>query len=153
MFIKDCMKREVVSISPAISVREAAEIFAEKRIGTLPVVNDNNQLIGLLQLRDLLTLIMPDFTQLVEDFDFVHDFGAMEDWQPSPDATSQPVRNVMQVPICVEENCGLLRAFSMLNQHRLFDLPVVDKNNVLVGIASRVDIGAQLFSTWYAPKE
>lgn len=101
MQIHECMKRNVVSIPATATVGQAAARFAARRIGMLPVVDDSGRLLGLLQLRDLLALVMPDFVRLVEDFDFVHDFGAVETRQPSPEATARPVREVMQPPVSV----------------------------------------------------
>ncbi len=150
MKISDCMKQDVVSISASASIGQAAALFAVRRIGTLPVVDAAGRLVGLLQLRDLLALIMPDFVRLMEDFDFVQDFGAVETRQPSPEMLARSVREVMQPPISVDKNCGLLRAAALLRQHELLDMPVVTSDGLLVGIASRVDIGAALLSSWRA---
>jgi CBS domain-containing protein len=116
----------------------------------LPVVDNAGKLVGVLQLRDLLSLVMPDFVRLLEDFDFVHDFGAVETHRPSPEMISHPVSEVMKPPISVQETCGLLRAFALLRHHDLHDLPVVTADDRLVGIASRVDIGTALLSGWRA---
>jgi CBS-domain-containing membrane protein len=153
MQIRDCMKRNVVSISDNATINQAAARFATRHIGTLPVVESAGCLIGVLQLRDLLALVMPDFVRLVEDFDFVHDFGAVEIQQPSPEMMMRPVREVMQPPIAVEEICGLLRAYSIMRKHDLHDLPVTSADGCLVGIASRVDIGAILLSNWRSGQE
>jgi CBS-domain-containing membrane protein len=148
MKIADCMKRDVVSITASASIGQAAARFAARHIGMLPVVDASGHLAGVLQLRDLLALVMPDFVKLVEDFDFVHDFGAVESQQPSPETLARPVTEVMQPPISVEATCGLLRAFAVLREHDLHDLPVVDASGRLVGIASRVDIGTALLANW-----
>ena len=148
MNIADCMKRDVVSITASASVGQAAARFAARHIGMLPVVDAAGQLLGILQLPDLLSLVMPDFVQLVEDFDFVHDFGAVEARQPSPEMLTRRVTEVMQPPVSVEATCGLLRAFAVMRKHDLHDLPVVDTAGRLVGIASRVDIGTALLASW-----
>ena len=150
MTLSDCMKRNVVSILVSATIGEAAELFAARHIGLLPVVDKAGRLVGVLQLRDLLALVMPDFVRLVEDIDFVHDFGAVEARRPSPEALGRPVREVMQAPISVDETCGLLRAFAVLRQNDLHDLPVVAPDGRLVGIASRVDIGVALLIAWSA---
>ena len=54
----------------------------------------------------------------------------------------------MQPRLTVEENCGMLRAYALMVKHNLHDLPVVDTDGALVGIASRVDIGAAILSNW-----
>jgi CBS domain-containing protein len=149
MEIRDCMKRNVVSIPATASIGQAAARLASRRIGMLPVVNAIGHLVGILQLRDLLELVMPDFLKLIDDFDFVHDFGAIESYHPSPETLARPVSEVMQKPpISVEETCSLIRAFSVLLRHDLLDVPVVTADGRLAGIASRVDIGAALLSNW-----
>lgn len=148
MQIRDCMKRNVVSIPVTASLEEAAHTLAERKIGMLPVVDELGRLVGLLHLKDLLELVMPTFIRLVEDFDFVHDFGAVELVRPSPEMMKRPVREVMQEPVIVKEDCGLVRAFAILHEHGWYDLPVVSADKELVGVASRVDIGAALLATW-----
>jgi CBS domain-containing protein len=54
----------------------------------------------------------------------------------------------MSSPVSVEETTGLLCALALLHKHQVSDLPVVDAENRLLGIASQVDIGTALMSTW-----
>ncbi len=150
MIVQTCMKTTVISISDGLNVAEAAETFIRHHIGTLPVVNAEGKLVGLLQLRDLLTLVMPDFVHLVENFDFVRDFGALENVVPSPDQVTQPVSHIMRPPLAVKADCGLLRAFALLYKHQVSDLPVVDNENHVIGIISRVDLGTALLRNWFA---
>jgi CBS domain-containing protein len=148
MQVKDCMKRNIFFITSETSIAEAARLLAEKHIGTLPVVDGNGTLVGLLPLRSLLLTVMPDFVQFVEDFDFVTDFGAAEARKPDPALLATPVRQIMLAPESVEETSGLMRAFALLHQHQLHDLPVVDAQGKLVGIVSRVDVGTAFLSGW-----
>ena len=112
------------------------------------MVDTQGKLVGLLQLRDLLELVLPDFLKLLDDLDFIHSFGAVEARIPSADVLARPVSSIMEAPISVNAESGLLRAVSLLHKHQLHDLPVVDENNILVGIASRVDIGAAFVAYW-----
>ncbi len=146
--ISKCMKRKVISISVNENLERAVALFKQWHIGTLPVVDDNQKLVGLLLIRDLLSLVMPDFISLVEDFNFVADFGAIEMRRPSPEALKLPVNQIMQPPTSVKEGCGLMRAFSVLHHQHLADLPVVTADGRLIGITSRVDIGVALFENW-----
>jgi MFS transporter, DHA2 family, multidrug resistance protein len=146
--IKDCMKRNVFSIPSTATIRQAAALVAERHIGLLPVVDAQAKPIGVIRLGDLLSLELPDFFKLLPDFDFVHDFGAVETTRPSPAELERPVTTLMQPGLFVDETCGLLRAYALLVKHNLHDLPVVSEDGVLVGIASRVDIGAAILSIW-----
>ena len=148
MTVKVCMKRNVVSIHADITIREAANIFVKKHIGLLPVIDDDDKPIGVIGLRDMLTLELPDFVNFLADVDFVHDFGAVEDIHPSAKTLNKTVQTLMNPAITVEEDCGLLRAYSLLVQHNQHDMPVVSKEGKLVGITSRVDIGVAILSAW-----
>lgn len=151
MKIGDCMKRKVITSRRGITIQKAAEIMVHHHIGTLPIVDDSMHLIGLVTLHDLVTPIFPDFYDLVEDLDFVRDFGAAEDEQPAQDYLHSPIEKILKEPVYVEETAGLTRAITMLQEHDLNDLPVVDDQMHLVGIASRVDIGVALLSNWTSP--
>jgi CBS-domain-containing membrane protein len=148
MTVSSCMKRNVISIHASDTVRAAAAIFVKKHIGLLPVVDDKKKIIGVVGLRDLLTLEMPDFVTFIEDVDFVHDFGAVETTRPEAASLDQPVTAIIKSAFTVEEDCGLLRAYALMLQHNLHDMPVVNKKGELVGITSRVDIGVKILSSW-----
>ena len=151
MPIEDCMKSDVISIDPDRSVREAALLMVNNHIGTLPVVTSNRQLVGLLTVGDLLQLFMPDFVALLDEINFVHDFGELEEHKISAESTQQTVRSVMHEPIAVTRDSGLLRAFTEIRHHNLLDIPVVDADNQLVGIVSRTDIGTLFLARWLGP--
>jgi len=146
--IKNCMKQAVYSISPETTIRQAAALVVERHIGLLPVVDPQGKLLGVVRLNDLLSLELPDFFKLLPDLDFVHDFGAVETTRPSTEELDRPARTLMHPATYVEETCGLLRACALMLKHDLHDLLVVSKEGALVGIASRVDIGAAILSVW-----
>jgi CBS domain-containing protein len=142
------MKRDVVSVFTATTLVEAAKLLVQKQIGALPVTDDENKLVGMLGLADILNLFLPDFVHVMENVDFVHDFGVWEDMRVDPATRTQPVSAFMREPMSVEETTGLLRAYTMMLKHDLHDLPVVKPDGTLVGIASRVDIGTAFLSRW-----
>ncbi len=148
MNISDCMKRNVVSIPGTSTIREAAAILVNKHIGLLPIVDESGRLIGVVGLRDLVNLELPDFVRFIDDLDFVHDFGAVETTRPSAQTLNKSIKTLMRDALTVEEDCGLLRAYALMLQQNLHDMPVLSKNGKLVGIASRVDIGTSILSNW-----
>lgn len=150
MKVNEFMKPNVISISVAATIAEAADLLAQHHIGTLPVVDGQNKLVGILHLSDLLELVMPVFVNLVQDFDFIReDFGDYEELRPSPETAAQSVTKLMEPPYSVSANAGLLLAFATMKKHDLYDLPVVNNSNELVGLASRVDVGTALLSRWH----
>jgi CBS domain-containing protein len=148
MNVASCMKRNVVSVEEKTTVREAAAILVKKHIGLLPVVDKDERPIGVIGLRDLLSLEMPDFVNFMADVDFVHDFGAVEDARPSAKTLNKMVKYLMKPIITVEQDSGLLRAYALMLQQNLHDILVVSKDGKLIGIASRVEVGIAILSTW-----
>jgi CBS domain-containing protein len=148
MKISSCMKRMVFSIPASATIGEAVGIFIEKHIGLLPVVDEYSKPVGVLGLRELLSLALPSFVDLIGDLDFVKDFGAVENAQPAAEILARPVTTLMKPATMVKENCGLLRAYALMLQHKLHDLPVVSEDGALTGIASRVDVGTAILASW-----
>ncbi len=148
MKIRDCMKRNVVSIPETSTIREAAAVFVKEHVGLLPIIDQNIKLVGVVGLRDLLSLELPDFVNFVADLDFVHDFGAVENTRPSAEVLDDSIKTLMKPPITVSEESGLLRSYALMLQHNLHDMPVISADGKLVGMASRVDIGTAIVSAW-----
>ena len=148
MKISECMKHNVVSIPATSTVREVAAVFVKERVGLLAIVDPNNKLVGVAGLRDLLSLVLPDFVNFVADLDFVHDFGAVETIRPSAQVLDASIKTLIKLPITVDEDSGLLRAYALMLQHNLQDMPVVSKDSQLIGMVSRVDIGTKILSAW-----
>jgi CBS domain-containing protein len=148
MEIGKYMKRKVVSIAEPATIREAASMFVTHHVGLLPVVNEDMRVVGVIGLRDLLSLELPDFISFVADVDFVHDFGAVESTRPSSEVLDQSIQTLMKPAITVSEETGLLRTYALMLQHDLHDMPIVSADQKLVGVASRVDIGTAILSAW-----
>jgi CBS domain-containing protein len=141
MQIRQVMKTRVVSIPVEASLGEAVRLMVGQRIGLLPVVDRERKLVGVLRLRDVLALCLPSFVGLMEDTDFVRDFGAGELGQIDPALSANPVTDHMQPARALPADSGLLRAHAFMRQHDLPDVPVIDADGRLVGIASWVDVG------------
>ena len=144
------MKRDVVAVHASTSIREVTALLVDRKVGTLPVVDEAGVLIGILSITDIIHLFLPAAISLVDDIDFVKDFGAIK--KPSKrdlkQAETLVVIDIMEQPVSVDEKCSMLRALSMMEKHNLQDLPVVTQDGHLVGIASRVDIGRALLTNW-----
>ena len=146
--IKNCMKRNVISIPAQATIREAAGLVVAHHIGQLPVIDETGKLVGIVDLQDILSLELPDIFKLLPDVDFVHDFGAVETTRPTEQELSQSITSLARQATSVLETCGLLRAYALMLKHDLHDLPVVWESGHLVGIAWRSDLGTAILSQW-----
>jgi CBS domain-containing protein len=149
------MKHRVVSIGPQASLMDAAQLMYKKNVGTLPVVDEKGHLLGITNMRKVVRFFLPDFVNVVEDVDFVHDFGAINIPSPLDIKKSHQIKmaDYMDEAVSVDEDASLMRGLALMITHDLQDLPVVS-NDKLVGIVSRVDIGRAFLHTWLeSPKK
>jgi CBS domain-containing protein len=153
MQIQDCMKKNVYAIPATATVRDAIDLLVSYHIGLLPVLDEGNRPVGVVGLHDLLNLALPSAIHLLDDVDFIGDFGAVETYQPSEAVLAQPITELMRPGTVVLAESGLLRAYALMLQHDLHDLPVVDAAGRLLGIASRVDIGTMILASWQSGRK
>jgi len=108
---------EVATIGPDATLSEAVARLGEKRIGALPVV-ENDQVVGIISERDVIYCL--------------RDRGA--------DVLQWPVSRVMTSPaITAEPTMSVMTAMAMMTQRRIRHLPVLHRGE-LAGIVSIGDI-------------
>ncbi|HEY7008646.1 MAG TPA: CBS domain-containing protein [Jatrophihabitantaceae bacterium] len=129
MKASDIMTRNVVTVRPDTSVREAVALLAKKLITSMPVVDDDHNVIGIVSELDLLRDRMP------------HDPRAhlRPEYATRPDP-ARTVRDVMSdVVICAPENADTADLAELLVDNRVRALPIL-RGGDLVGIVSRRDV-------------
>ena len=141
MKVSTVMKREVITISQAATFGEALAKLSDQRVGTLPVLDSDGRLVGVLSLRQVLKIVLPDIVELMPDLDFVEDLGAVETTPLDESLLGRPVSELMESALSVEQDAGLIGTYTYMRQHQLSDVPVVDQSGRLAGIASWVDVG------------
>ena len=110
-------ERNIVHCDPGTTVREAARLLAENRIGALPVI-EGGKVVGIFSERDLLYCVAKEAGVAL-----LHD-----------------VRSVMTAPaITVEPATDALEALSLMTRRRIRPLPVV-KGEELVAFVSIGDL-------------
>ena len=108
---------EVATIGPDATLSEAVARLGEKRIGALPVV-ENDQVVGIISERDVIYCL--------------RDRGA--------DVLGWPVGRVMSAPaITVDPSTPILSALATMTQRRIRHLPVIERGE-LAGIVSIGDL-------------
>ena len=148
MIVGNVMKTRVISVGEHARLEEAVRLLVNHRIGTLPVLSDKGVVLGILNLQDVLSLALPDFVDMVQNYDFVHNFGSFELADMDEATRNMKVTDLMDPPTAIESDSGLLRTYAFMRQHELRDVPVTDSEGRLLGIASRVDVGVGFLRSW-----
>jgi len=148
MRISEIMNRNVILLSPKMTIREAYEIFMKNNISGAPVVEDG-KLVGILTLKDILKVIKDRMESvglyvLPTPFDFLDIIPyqiPVESRESFKDLSNILVEEVMRRRVhYVTPDSDVLEALDMLVRKGISRLPVVDENMKVVGIVTRSDI-------------
>lgn len=102
------------SLTPDKMVSDAEAVMAKYRISGVPIVDENNTLVGIITNRDLR---------------FIHDFNMkISEVMTSENLVTAPVGTTLQ------------EAEVLLQKHKIEKLPLVDENNTLKGLITIKDI-------------
>lgn len=140
--VADIMTRDVVTVKKETTVRELSEIFETRRFGTLPVVDDEGNLIGVVTESDLVeqgrNLHIPTFISL---FDWVIPLGGEKSLERElQKITAQTVGEIFSTGVVtVSPSDPVSTAADIMTSRKLHALPVAEGRK-LVGIVSRIDI-------------
>src|SRR5690349_18264932 len=111
-FVKDIMKKPVLSIDSAMTVKDAAKMMEDAKIGSI-VVTENNQIVGILTERD-----------------FVRKIVAQEK------LFSTKIKEVMSSPlIVISPDETVWELAELMKMRKIHRVPVVDRDR-LVGMVS-----------------
>ena len=129
MFIDKSMTRDVITIGPEATLLDARVKMDENRIRHLPVVEEDNTVIGIITDRDLRSALPSVFTT------------GQEDSKERERISALKVADVMtKNPITVSPLNTLEDAIMMMHKMRKGAFPVVDNEGKLMGIISTRDL-------------
>lgn len=121
----EVMTKSPVSALPTDTVVNVAQLMKERDIGPVPIVEDkvSGKLIGIVTDRDLAMKVVAD----------------------GRDPNTTLVRDVMttEVVTCREED-DIDGALDAMSTHQLRRIPVVDKDDRLVGIIAQADVAIRM---------
>ena len=125
--VSNYMSPRVLSIPPTMGVREAFFKMKENAIRHLPIVDENNTLIGIISDRELRR---PNWVDEAQDISHVYYLD-----------NSMLVSDVMITNVHVVHTYDTLsKAVSLLLDNHIGAAPVLDKTGTLVGMLSSIDL-------------
>jgi len=143
MLVLDVMSTGVLTAKPTDSVRSVVMKMLSRHCGAIPVVGEDDRLIGMVTLRDVLLPLYPNYGEYIHDNVHSRDFVEMEDGYP--EVLEQRVQEVMSLnALTISPKAPVLEAASYMGLKNFRRIPVVDKGK-LVGMVSIGDINRGLF--------
>lgn len=136
MCVRDAMTRNVLSLNKFDDISNAVRLLAEKNISGLPVVDRENRVVGIISEADVVSMVgsrrAHTFKEILRSI-----VG-----HPLPERKmGHLVGDIMTSPaITVTPDTEISEAVRLMDARRIRRLPVVDKDQRLVGLISRSDI-------------
>ena len=140
MQVKDFMIRKVYTVTPAHSIKELLVILQKNRIGGVPVVDDDNHLIGIISDGDVLRYLSPNPIIGIAGLVYIIEDGKMEDVLHEKLQTKVKAIMKKRNIIKVSPDEDFETAIRILSKHHFKKLPVVNDAGRVVGVLSRGDI-------------
>lgn len=145
LFVKDIMSSEPVSVKPDDLVTFAAGLLFEKNYSGLPVVDEQNRVVGIITEYDLVSrgeaLHLPTLINLLSNLDVYRKDNSLI----SEDIKRLLILKVKDVmnpePLTVSQDAPIqIAAEQFASHHRVNPILVVDQDKRLTGVLSRFDL-------------
>ncbi len=138
MKAKEIMNSNPATIHADAMIRELIEIFNNREIDGMCVVEDENKLVGVVTIFGLFRAFLPDYVKMKEKLAHVMPEGYFE--KKCKELRDQPVRSVMRADVIkMEEEDNLISIISDIAHYRLQVIPVT-RGETLVGTIHKKDL-------------
>ncbi|MBM7701188.1 acetoin utilization AcuB family protein [Metabacillus iocasae] len=123
MIVEEMMIQDVITLRPTNTIEEAIKLLEEHKIRHIPIVNDHNELAGIISDRDVRDASPSIF----------HRNTHLEDLQ-------QPIQSIMKTSVITAHPLDFVEEVaSVFYEYQIGCLPIT-KNNKLVGIITERDL-------------
>jgi len=137
MKVAEIMTKDVHTIGPNQTLKEAAEILNKHKANGLVVVEDG-KVVGVVTKADIFKAVLPRYPDIIEDERHMTDLEYIE--ERAHKLYEMNVSEIMGSPaITVSSDMPIVKAGSTMILRRVKQVPVVD-NDKLVGIITLTDI-------------
>lgn len=120
--VKDIMSKEVITIDVNARLEEAYALLKEEGIGQIPITSYGKKIVGLLTQKFILNLLMED----LENYENILN-KKIEDLFLPDMITTDPISDIRRVA-------------KVMVDFKLEAIPVVDEEDILLGIISKTDL-------------
>ncbi len=143
MKVRDVMSSHVRSVKADTKVMEVASLMCLYRFHGLPVVDDDNRLIGFIAEKDVLNSLFPTMESLIKEG--LHSVDLDRQMGSYKYVLEQTVGELMTPnPISVGPDMHLLRAATDMVRHKFRRIPVTEGGRLL-GMLSLGDVHKAIF--------
>ena len=138
MKIKDIMIRDVTSVLKDCKLFNLLEILSRHKITGVPVVNQEQEVIGFISQHDIIKDTLPNYLGIINSGSILSEFIQLS--KSLKENSNRPIKDfIKKNVITVNENDNEVLAADLLIRNNVQRLPVT-RNKKLVGIITLTDI-------------
>ena len=144
--VKDFMIPDVISIKPDATIKELLKLLTKHHIGGVPVVDNQNKLIGIVSDGDIIRYLAPKEESVR---DFIYDI-FIEEGETEQEILKDKINTTIDKLMpkkqiyTLKEDDTFESAIQILSQHHFKKIPVLDLDGKVMGIISRGDVDKNL---------
>jgi len=142
MQVKDFMIKDVISVGPDASIKDIIKVFVEKKIGGLPINSEDGKLLGMVTDGDILRAVKPIDDHVIDFFMYMTHIAGQDVLTRLKEMASVKCLKIATtkgiVTVSPEDNMN--KVVSLLSKHHFKKLPVIDRDNNVLGVISRGDV-------------
>lgn len=148
MRVKDVMRTSVVVLPQNATLKDVLDRFIKNHLDCLPIVDAAQRVAGLITIDDLIDLFLPRYYEILRDISVLQDKGQLTSLfnQGFAGLDDHHEKLILAADLMhsrirwVEQDESLLEAAALLQSQSAQRLPVVDKDQKLVGLISDFDV-------------
>ncbi len=146
MLVKNFMKTEFKTVAEAMPIPELAKLFVNEKEEGYPVVNNHQEIVGFVTVRDLLQVFLPNYIRNISDFfEYSDNFGYLEIFYMRGKGNLFIVEDIMNYNvITINADASLTKALVVMFLNKINMLPVL-KGPKILGVIKQRDIISVLF--------
>ncbi len=139
LIAKDIMTKKVITIEKDATLLELVRLLIENKISGVPVIDEKNNLVGVVTENDIIV------KKSSLPFPLSFSFAFLDKYESYTKSTKEfldtKVKEVMSVDIkTVTEDMTVSKIVNIMLNNNIHRLPVLDNNNKLIGIITRANI-------------
>ncbi len=136
MKIKEIMTRDLTAAEPSMTVRELIELFDKSGLTSVPVVNEEGRVLGIVSERDIIEGALPGYFEVLYG---ITDMSHLS--QKLREIENDHIEFYMTPEVVkIEEDEDDLTAADLMIRKNIKSLPVINKDGILVGMLRRIDL-------------
>lgn len=143
MKAKDIMTKDVITVTKDATVENVTELLIKNDISGVPVVNEDNEVIGMVTETDLIfrdkDIHIPSYVPLLGGFILLESVKKFE--KDLKKMAGYKVEDIMTTPVAkVYEDQEVKEVVNIMLNKKINRVPVIDKEGKLKGIIARSDV-------------